>query len=205
MRRSTVARAHRVKNNVRDLRKARGMTQEQLAARVGVHFTTIAKLERAERGMSMDMLASLSRALGVAPIEIISEESASLKQPPMRMVPMLGRIAAGSWRKAIHDPDGAVPVPGAGENAFALTPDGDSMDMLVGPDALIVVDPDDQELREGKIYAVLNGDGESTFKRFRTDPLRLEPVSSNPEHQPILLGQQHFTVIGRIVWQVSAL
>ena len=199
-----MARAHRVKNNVRDLRKARGLTQEQLAERVGVHFTTIAKLERAERGLSMDMLAALSRALGVAPIEIIGEGTAS-KQAPMRMVPMIGNAPAGSWREAVDSPIGAVPVPSAGENAFALTPEADSVDKLVGPDAVIVVDPDDVELRDGKVYAVLDGDGESTFKRFRTEPLRLEPVSSNPDHQPLLLGQKPFTIIGRLVWQVSAL
>jgi len=199
-----MARAHQVKNNVRDLRKARNLTQDQLAERIGVHFTTIAKIERAERGLSMNMLAALSRALGVPPIEIIGE-SVTAGAPQMRSVPLIGRIAAGNWKEAIQDPNGFVMVPGAGENAFALQPDGDSMDLLVGPDAVIVVEPDDKELRDGKIYAVLNSAGESTFKRFRTDPLRLEPVSSNPEHQPILLGQEPFTVIGRVAWQVSAL
>lgn len=199
-----MARGHRVKNKVRELRKAKGMTQEQLAEKVGVHFTTIAKIERAERGLSVDMLAALARALGVAPIEIIGEGGGN-GLPPMRMVPLLGRIAAGNWREAINDPDGSIPVPGAGENAFALRPDGDSMNLLVGDNAIIVIDPDDMELRDGSVYAMLNGDGESTFKRFRTGPMRLEPVSSNPEHKPILLGQEPFTVIGRVTYQLSSL
>lgn len=79
------------------------------------------------------------------------------------------------------------------------------MNQVVGADATIIVDPDDFELRDGKFYAVMNGDGETTFKRFRADPPRLEPCSTNPDHKPIILGREPFTVVGRIVWQGSAM
>ena len=58
--------------------------------------------------------------------------------------------------------------------------------------------PDDFELRDGKFYAVMK-DGETTFKRFRANPARLEPCSSNPAHGAIAIGREPFTVIGRVV------
>ncbi|MDB5733183.1 MAG: hypothetical protein JWQ03_3078 [Variovorax sp.] len=189
-------------NRIRAVRRSKNMTMEQLAERVGVHFTTIGKFERSTRGVSGEMLAKIAAGLGVSPAELVDEMPGSL---PIRMVPLLGKIAAGNWKEAVLDPQGFIPAPVGGANAFALIPDGNSMNMIVGENAMIIVDPDEVELREGKVYAVMNGDGETTFKRFRTDPVRLEPVSSDPAHTPILVGREPFTVIGRVVAQMSQL
>ena len=121
------------------------------------------------------------------------------------MVPIVGRIAAGNWREAIAEPLGYLPCPVGGPNAFALKPEGTSMDLVVGDNALIVVDPDELDLLEGKFYSVMNANGETTFKRYRGDPPQLEPVSSDPSHKVIPLGREPFTVIGRVVWQGSPL
>ena len=198
-----MARGHKVTNNLREIRKAKGMTLEQLAEKMDVHFTTIAKIERAERGLTFAMLTRLSGILGVKPIEILHTAEGAAQA--IVNVPMLGRVVPSAYKEALNDPDGFIPVPGAGPNAFALKPESDSMDMLVAPDAVVVVDPDDVELQDGKVYAVENSDGENAFKRFRTDPLRFEPVSSNPSQTSILLGQELLRVIGRVVWQASAL
>jgi len=51
----------------------------------------------------------------------------------------------------------------------------------------------------------MNGEGETTLKRFRADPLRLEPCSSDPQYQPIALGKEPFTVIGRAISSFQSL
>jgi len=189
-------------NRIREVRKERGMTLEELGEKAGMHYTTVAKLEKSQRGLKLAYLAAIANALNVEPRDLLGSVPDIL---PMRMVPLIGRVAAGNWSEAIEDPLGSVPSPAGGANAFALRPDGDSMDLVVGPDAYIVVDPDDYELRDYKIYAMRNVDGETTFKRFRSDPPRLEPCSSNPSHQPIPLGREAVTTIGRVVWQGSEL
>lgn len=189
-------------NKVRALRKERGLTMEQLGEKVGVHFTTIAKIERSQRGLSGELLAKIAEALDVDPQELVDEVPMTVA---VRMVPMVGKIAAGNWREAIQDPDGYIPVPVRGGFCFALRPDGDSMDLVVGRDAYVIVDPEQLDLHDGRLYAVMNGSGETTFKRYRSDPPRLEPVSSNPVHKPIALGREPFTVIGRVIWQGSSL
>jgi repressor LexA len=189
-------------NRLRKMRLSKGYTLAQLGALAGLHLTTIAKFERGERPLSGDMLMRLATALGVSPTELVDTPPATM---PIRMVPLVGKIAAGNYKEAILDPIGHVPAPVGGPNVFGLRPDGDSMDLIVGPDAIILVDPDDFELRDGRIYAVMNGDGETTFKRYRGDPPRLEPCSSNPIHKPISLGREPFTVVGRVVWQGSQL
>ena len=197
-----------VGHRIREIRKREGLTMEALADRIAeqtgspVHLTTIAKIERSMRTISLDWVMKISRALGVQPADLVGGDA-----EPARIVPLVGKIAAGNWREAIQDSRGTVPVPAGevGPNAFALEPSGDSMNLVVTDGAVVVFDPDEFELREGGIYAVMNSEGETTFKRYRNDPPRLEPCSSNPEHQPFLLGREPFTVIGRARWQMGRL
>lgn len=57
----------RVGSQVRQLRIARGWTQEDLAARAGLHPTYVGGIERGERNLGLDNIIRLSRALGVHP------------------------------------------------------------------------------------------------------------------------------------------
>lgn len=196
-------------NVVRRLRKARGWTQEQLAARVretspdaeDTHFTTIAKIERSQRGLTEKWIRRFALAFDIAPSALMEDTPAAT----MRKVPLIGKIAAGLWKEAIHDPTGYVSTSEGGPRSFALVPDGDSMDLVVTPGSWVIFDPDQTELLDGKVYAIMNGEGESTFKRFRLGPPRLEPCSSNKAHKPIPLGVEPFTVIARAVEQGSSL
>lgn len=187
-----------MENNIRSLRRQRGWTMAQLAERVEgqPHFTTIAKLERNVRGLSGDWIGKIAKALGVAPEEIIST---STKRP--RFVPLLGTIPAGSLREAIQDPLDYVMAPQGGPNVFALYPEGTSMNRLIPAGAYVLIDPDQLDLTEGKIYAVRNEGGEATLKLYRASPPRLEPCSSDQSHQPIYFGHERFDIIGRVVWQ----
>lgn len=189
-------------NNIRRLRKARGWSQEELGARIGEDVTgaTISRLESGRMALTLDWMVRFATALQVTVPELIADGL-----PSIRMVPVIGQISAGTWREAIGEPTGQVPIPShaAGPNAFALQPLGDSMDLVVREDGYAVVDPDQRELIAGKVYAFRNEHGETTFKRYVESPPRLEPCSTNPENKPILLGAEPLVVIGRVVWSVQ--
>jgi transcriptional regulator with XRE-family HTH domain len=59
------------------LRVKRGLTQEQLAEAAGMHRTFIGCLERGERGVNVDRLPDLARALGVEEHELIPRRPAA--------------------------------------------------------------------------------------------------------------------------------
>lgn len=196
-----------VGHRLRELRQAAGLTLEQVAERVSVpgeppvHFTTIAKLERSQRAISLDWIVRLAGIYQVRPGDLLDSG-----RKPVRTIPLLGRIAAGNWQEAMLDPEGEVPVPDdSGRNVFALRPNGDSMNKIADENSILVVDPDQPDLLDGRLYAIMNGDGETTFKRYRADPPRLEPESTNPEHQPIPLGREPFKVIGRVIMHIRQL
>lgn len=65
---------HLLAKNVRLIRNIRGWSQEELAERAELHRTYIGSIERAERNVSIDNIAKLSRALQVKPGRLLSDE-----------------------------------------------------------------------------------------------------------------------------------
>lgn len=57
--------------NVRLLRQASGMTQEDLADRTGLSSRYVGSIERARVSASVTVLGNLAKALGVDPCELI--------------------------------------------------------------------------------------------------------------------------------------
>ena len=52
--------------NVRERRRAKGMTQEDLSARTRLHRTYVAGVERGGRNISLTNVAKLARGLGLS-------------------------------------------------------------------------------------------------------------------------------------------
>lgn len=187
-------------NNLRDLRVERGLTIREVADRMGVHFTSVARIERSERALNSSWTQRFAEALHVDPSQIVNGAVPTGRPgPSMRTLPIIGEVAAGNWREAVQHPDGVLPSPFGGENAFVLSIKGDSMDRITPANSLVIVDPDQPELHDGVLYVIMNSEGETTYKQYRANPARLEPVSTNEDHKPIQLGRSPFEVVGRVV------
>jgi transcriptional regulator with XRE-family HTH domain len=59
---------------VRELRLARGLSQEELAFRAGVHRTYLGSIERGERNPALKNIAAIAKALDVTLSELFSFE-----------------------------------------------------------------------------------------------------------------------------------
>jgi len=57
---------------VRELRKARGFSQEELAHRAGIHWTYLGGIERGERNPALVNIGKIARALKVPLAELFS-------------------------------------------------------------------------------------------------------------------------------------
>ena len=57
---------------IRNIRKERGMTQEALANACGFQYSYLSDIERGERNISMETLEKIVEALGVVPAEIFN-------------------------------------------------------------------------------------------------------------------------------------
>jgi transcriptional regulator with XRE-family HTH domain len=76
-----------VGERLRTLRIERGLTQVQLAEMVGTHQTALSQVEVGRRGVSLDQILKLARALKVTPDQILGETP-----PPNGTRPQSGRL-----------------------------------------------------------------------------------------------------------------
>jgi transcriptional regulator with XRE-family HTH domain len=59
--------------NMRKLRAVHGLSQEALAHESGVERTYVSSIERAERGVSIDIVARIAKALAVEPWTLLKD------------------------------------------------------------------------------------------------------------------------------------
>lgn len=62
--------------NLRRIRTNSDLSQEALAAKAKLHRTYVGSVERGERNISIDNMEKLARALGVAVVDLLAEDSA---------------------------------------------------------------------------------------------------------------------------------
>jgi transcriptional regulator with XRE-family HTH domain len=62
----------RVGANIRRLRKARGLSQEELAHRAEMHRTFVSQIERAVKSPTLETLDKIARGLDVPLTEIVA-------------------------------------------------------------------------------------------------------------------------------------
>ena len=63
---------------IRELRRAKGLSQEELAFRAGIHRNYLGGVERGERNPALDNIAAIAKALDVTPGELLTFKK---KQP----------------------------------------------------------------------------------------------------------------------------
>lgn len=179
---------------IRQAMKERGLHQAHLADLLGIDPTAVSKRLTGKRPFKHDEMLKVEAWLGMP-------SAPPLTGDPVRFLPIIGQVAAGTWKEAIETPLGRMPAPyDVPSNTIALRVHGDSMDLEIEDGGIVLVDTDDKALFPGRLFVVLNGDGEATFKQFEADPARLEPRSTNPAHTTIAIGDgQPFTVLGRVI------
>jgi transcriptional regulator with XRE-family HTH domain len=181
-------------SRITKLREERGLTLEQLAESVGISTSYLWRLENEKRNLSLKNVAKIANALGVPPEQLVAETAA-------QRIPILTWVSAGTMARD----DGQQDIIGETDAAdldpkgrwIALRVEGDSMDRISPPGSLIFVNVKDRRLVPNACYIITNGDGEATYKRFRANPPRFEPVSTNPAHEPIFPDGEP-TVLGRV-------
>jgi SOS-response transcriptional repressor LexA len=120
-----------------------------------------------------------------------------------RAMPIISTVAAGQLLDPSTQIEGEHQIIEIGGlppgDYFATRVQGTSMNRISPPGSLIVVDRADRELVRGRRY-IFSRRGETTFKRYETSPLRLEPETTEPETNPIIFprDEEEWTVIGRV-------
>lgn len=172
-------------NTLKSLRKRHGLTQEDLAKRLGTANSTISMYERDARVPDLDTMRVLAEIFGVDMNYLSGQPSPSPKRGIK--IPVFGSVAAGIPIEAITDIEDYEEISedlAATGEFVALKIKGDSMEpTLLAGDVVIVRVQD--TIENGEIAIVLVNGDEATCKKIKKTPEGVMLISLNAAYDPM--------------------
>jgi SOS-response transcriptional repressor LexA len=187
-------------NGLRTAMEAKAIGVTDLATAIRTSKQNIQRWKDQERKLPMEWAEEISRELGIDLTALL------LPQVGPRGVPIISWVTAGAPKTPsvvlgmseaklayAHDLDPKG-------DWIALEVEGDSMDRISPPESIIFVNRKDRRLVANACYVIADAEGgQATYKRFRPTPDRWEPVSTNPEHEPVFVKKgREPVIIGRV-------
>lgn len=165
-------------------------------------YDSYSQHERGERGLRREVAERYADAYRVAVGWLLTGEGSIDGPTSAKSVPLISWVSAGKLLapEAVDDINNARQITIGDLPAgdwIALEVVGSSMDRISPPGSIIVVNRRDRRLVPNACYVIQLDGGEATYKRYRPDPERFEPVSTDPSHDT-LFPAGPVAVIGRV-------
>lgn len=190
-----------------ELRKRKGLTQAQLAERMGVEQPTIGRWETGKREPDLRQLLDLAKHLDVEPGALLDPHMAVAIGPRLFVK---GEVAGGVWLHAVELPEeewqtftGRADVTADIDHRFGLRVVGDSMDMVYPPGTIVecVSVFGRAEIMPGKRVVVVRRNTDNEFEATVKELVEQDgamwavPKSYNPAHRPFKLDKPEAGII----------
>lgn len=200
-----------LQKNIKAFRLKQGLTQAELAAKLGVDRSSVTQWETGVTTPRMKVITKLSTLFNTTPSVLISDSSTLTKLPisgstatlPLRT---LGKVHAGVMDDETICDDEEIQVPErvvlAYPDAFLLRVEGNCMDRVIPEGSHVVVVPH-KEPTNGSIVVIHDDAYEAIMRRYYkgSSALMLSPDSYEEEYQDIIVHDgQEITLIGVVVW-----
>ncbi len=191
---------------IREKREAIGMTQEELASKLGYkNKSSIAKIETGANDIIQSKVVEFANVLDTTVAYLMGWDNPTPSRKGV-VVNVLGRVAAGIPIDAIEDIIDTEEIPEemarTGE-FFGLQIHGDSMTPSICDGDIVIVKQQNDAESGDIVIATINGD-EATCKRLRKYKDGIELISNNPSYSPFEFNNQEIEekpvrIIGKVV------
>jgi len=98
-----------MKLRIKELRKARGLTQRELADMAGLSQSYLTELENEKKTINVNRMSAIARALGVAPKDLIVGEE---KSPHAKLIALFEPLSADQQEVVLRLMETIVSRPG---------------------------------------------------------------------------------------------
>ena len=206
-------------NRIKELRKARNLSQDELAVLVNTNSSQVSKLELGKRRLTQEWLMIFARALKVKPAEILEGSLGGLIEYEVISVPELDvRLRAGGGAFVEEEEPGAhwsfpstyltQELHARPQGCHIVTVEGDSMLDENGkgltPGDKVVVDTTRTVPSPPGIFALWDGMC-PVLKRIeyidKTNSILIS--SDNPKHKTYERQMDEVTIIGRVIADIT--
>lgn len=190
--------------HLRKIRKARGMSQEELALLLGTSKQVISRYENGQRSPRISVASEYAQKLGIPLSELEDdpyaqqEHAAPLPANVMRIsdmkmhkIPLIGDVAAGTPIIAEQEWEICIDSPIAAD--YALRIEGDSMEPLYLNGDIVYI-REQPDVDDGQVGVVLTDDS-ATLKYIYHIPNGLTLLSENKKYPPMHMTFDEFDTI----------
>lgn len=188
-------------------RKAKGLTLDELAEKIGTSKQTIHRYENGIiTNIPHDKIRLLAEALDISPNELMGWENSSFNNIvpiSIKRLPILGSISCGKPIYAEEEHESFAAIDKNIDADFCLIANGDSMTGARIYDGDIVFIRSQSSVDNGEIAAVIIND-EATLKRVYYYPEKEKLIlnQENPKYEPLVyIGDEldSIKIIGKAV------
>ena len=200
---------------MRQLRKAKKMTQDALAEKLGVATANISRYESGQQGIEIDKLPVLAEALGVSVPDFFAVATGTDVEnfepaPELRKVPLISWVQAGKCQEVFLEPHGLDNVEWvettyrARRYTYALRVVGDSMESKFPEGCIIIVEPEEQPQNKSHVIALMPDSNKATFKQLIDDEsgMYLKPLNDKYPMMEVLPNTTFCGVVKRMEMDV---
>lgn len=178
------------------LRKRSGMSQKELAEKIGISRSAVGMYEAGEREPDFETLEALADTFNVNMDTLLGKSSPPSNAIPYtaaHKAPILGSIPAGYPVLAIEDIEGYADIPYSDEeNYFFLRVNGESMKNAGIHTGDLVLIRREKCAEDGQVVAArVNGD-EATLKRYKKQGDNVLLLPENPDFEPRIIPAKDF-------------
>lgn len=205
-----------IASNIKSLRTAHGMTQEEFGKIAGVSAMAVSQWENGRAVPRMGAVQRIADYFSISKGLVIDEVGQPLTAaapiaPSSATVPLLtlGRVHAGELTDE-EVPSHCVEVPASvydgHPRAFALEVEGDCMNRVIPAGAHVLVDPD-LEPCAGSIAVIETEDYRAVMRRwYRGSSKLMLSADSFGEYEDMIFGPDDgpVRVLGTVVWYQSS-
>lgn len=190
--------------NLRQARLAKGLTQRQVAAHIGINQNTYSYWETGRSRVDTVALPRLAALFGVSADYLLG--NAGEETPKGVKIPVLGRVAAGIPIEAVEDIldyEEISPHMAAQGEFFALQVKGRSMEPRM-QEGDIIICKKQADAETGDVAVVLVNGDDATVKKIKKTSAGLYLLPTNPAFDPLFytydeVMDRPVTIIGKVV------
>lgn len=158
-------------NRIRELRELRGMTQSDLAKRLGTSNVSVGRYERESHRVTLTILEQIASALRVSPVDIITSGDARLRETAVHLP-----ILHTNGETMAFDTELAGEL-GAVDHLEVVRVEDDSMEPTMRIGDICIIDTSEAQVKRDGLY-VLGVSGRLIVRRVAFNPIRKAFVAS---------------------------
>lgn len=180
---------------IRDVRQKAGLTQQELADRMGTSLNTVNRLEKSRRTPSASFIAQLGELLGCDTEWLLTGEERSGRKRTREQIPVFDSLP----ERFEAQPDlicGWISFPDQPEGVFAIRVPDDAMAPFLRSSDYAVCRKG--PVANGQVILLVDQWGEIRVRRLRKNKDQELFVPENPEHQT-LSADNGIRILGQVV------